>query len=114
MSASSSISSSSRPIRGGPAASKRSRSAAAAAIAGLPVLTSGDLIRIRLLCVPGVFAPRSDGWMLAGALRAHAPAPGATVLDLCTGSGLLAVQAALLGARVTADRRDAITYSGPA
>ena len=40
--------------------------------------------------------------MLAAALREHAPPPGAAALDVCTGSGLLAVQAALLGARVTA------------
>ena len=40
--------------------------------------------------------------MLARALREHPPPPGSDVLDLCTGSGLLAVQAALLGARVTA------------
>jgi release factor glutamine methyltransferase len=35
--------------------------------------------------------------MLAGVLREHAP--GAAVLDLCTGSGVLAVSAALAGAR---------------
>jgi release factor glutamine methyltransferase len=40
--------------------------------------------------------------MLARTLREHAPESGAAVLDLCTGSGVLAVQAALLGARVTA------------
>ena len=40
--------------------------------------------------------------MLAAALRAHVARPGAAVLDVCTGSGMLAVQAALLGARVTA------------
>jgi release factor glutamine methyltransferase len=40
--------------------------------------------------------------MLARALREHPPRPGARVLDLCTGSGVLAVQAALLGADVTA------------
>lgn len=40
--------------------------------------------------------------MLARALREHVPAPGSAVLDLCTGSGLLAVQAALLGAQVNA------------
>lgn len=57
---------------------------------------------MRLVSVPGVFQPHSDSWMLADALRAYAPDPGAAVLDLCTGSGMLAVQAALLGARVTA------------
>lgn len=40
--------------------------------------------------------------MLAEALRDHVPGPGAAVLDVCTGSGMLAVQAALLGAWVTA------------
>ena len=55
-----------------------------------------------MVSVPGVFQPHSDSWMLADALRAHVPRPGAAVLDLCTGSGVLAVQAALLGARVTA------------
>jgi release factor glutamine methyltransferase len=40
--------------------------------------------------------------MLARALRAEALAPGARVLDVCTGSGLLAVTAALCGARATA------------
>lgn len=57
---------------------------------------------MRLVSIPGVFQPLSDSWMLADALREHAPAPGAAVLDLCTGSGMLAVQAALLGARATA------------
>jgi release factor glutamine methyltransferase len=95
------MSSSSRPIRSGCATSKRSRSAAAS-IAGLAGSAIGDLGRMRLVSVPGVFQPLSDSWMLADALRAHAPAPGAAVLDLCTGSGMLAVQAALLGARATA------------
>jgi release factor glutamine methyltransferase len=57
---------------------------------------------MRLVRIPGVFQPHSDSWMLAATLREHAPAPGAAVLDLCTGSGMLAVQAALLGGRVTA------------
>jgi release factor glutamine methyltransferase len=57
---------------------------------------------MRLLPVPGVFQPHSDSWMLAAALREHPPPPGGAALDLCTGSGLLAVQAALLGARTTA------------
>jgi release factor glutamine methyltransferase len=40
--------------------------------------------------------------MLARALRAELPAPGARVVDVCTGSGLLAVTAALCGAQATA------------
>jgi release factor glutamine methyltransferase len=52
---------------------------------------------VRLLRVPGVFYPISDSWMLAGALRQES-LDGAAVLDLCTGSGMLAVLAALLGA----------------
>jgi release factor glutamine methyltransferase len=49
--------------------------------------------------------------MLAGVLREHAP--GADVLDLCTGSGVLAVSAALAGARsvtaVDVSRRAVLT-----
>ena len=52
---------------------------------------------MRLLRLPGVFYPISDSWMLAAALRREIMA-GAAVLDLCTGSGMLAVLAALLGA----------------
>lgn len=53
---------------------------------------------MRLIRLPGVFYPISDSWMLAGQLRQERLA-GAAVLDLCTGSGMLAVLAALLGAR---------------
>jgi release factor glutamine methyltransferase len=52
---------------------------------------------MRILTLPGVFQPRSDTWMLAGVLTAVMPA-GARVLDLCTGSGALAVTAAAHGA----------------
>jgi release factor glutamine methyltransferase len=57
---------------------------------------------MRLLTLPGVFWPRADSWMLADALREERLAPNARVLDVCTGSGLLAVTAALCGARATA------------
>lgn len=50
-----------------------------------------------MLPFPGVFQPISDSWMLAGELRRETPA-GRSVLDLCTGSGVLAVTAALEGA----------------
>lgn len=52
---------------------------------------------MRLLPIPGVHRPRSDTWLLAGALRGEAVS-GRSVADLCTGSGALAVRAAQEGA----------------
>lgn len=57
---------------------------------------------LRVLPIPGVFQPRSDTWMLIDAVRAQGLEPGARVLDLCTGSGAIAVAAAMCGASVTA------------
>lgn len=57
---------------------------------------------MRLLPLPGVFQPPSDSYMLADQLRRERLGPGASVLDLCTGSGHLAVVAALAGARAFA------------
>lgn len=57
---------------------------------------------MRLFTLPGVFRPRSDSWMLARALAAEDLAPGARVLDVCTGSGVLAITAAQRGAHATA------------
>jgi release factor glutamine methyltransferase len=57
---------------------------------------------VRIVTLPGVFSPISDSWMLADALRRETLPPGARVLDVCTGSGLLAVTAALRGADATA------------
>ena len=54
---------------------------------------------MRIFTLPGVFKPRSDSWMLAEQLREQTLPPRASVLDLCTGSGLMAVCAALRGAR---------------
>ncbi len=56
---------------------------------------------MRIVAPPGVFRPISDTWMLAGALRRELR-PGASVLDLCTGSGAVAISAARAGARATA------------
>jgi release factor glutamine methyltransferase len=54
---------------------------------------------VRLVVPPGVFRPISDTWLLADALDRERLAPGARVLDLCAGSGALAIRAALGGAR---------------
>jgi len=53
---------------------------------------------VRLLALPGVFRPPSDAWMLARSMDGCALGPQSAVLDLCTGSGILAVHAALRGA----------------
>ena len=52
---------------------------------------------VRLLALPGVFRPPSDTWLLAE--HARPLAAGADVLDVCSGSGALAIDAALHGAR---------------
>jgi release factor glutamine methyltransferase len=57
---------------------------------------------VRLVVLPGVFRPISDSWLLADALDREGLREGARVLDLCSGSGALAVRAALGGAEATA------------
>lgn len=47
----------------------------------------------------GVYAPQHDSWLLRDALQRSGLADGRRVLDICTGSGILAIEAALLGAR---------------
>src|SRR5437763_2724499 len=54
---------------------------------------------MRLIPVPGVFKPHSDSWMLAEHVRRERLTGDAGVLDLCAGSGVLAITAALCGAR---------------
>jgi release factor glutamine methyltransferase len=55
---------------------------------------------VRVVTLPGVFAPISDSWLLARTVAAEVR-PGARVLDVCTGSGVVGVSAALAGADVT-------------
>ncbi|MFE2376583.1 HemK2/MTQ2 family protein methyltransferase [Streptomyces sp. NPDC059398] len=56
----------------------------------------------RMLTVPGVYAPQHDTHLLMRAISRAGIRPGASVLELGTGSGALAVHAAGLGAWVTA------------
>jgi release factor glutamine methyltransferase len=68
---------------------------------------------MRIITLPGVFQPRSDTWLLCEQLREQTLPPRAAVLDLCTGSGALAVCAAQRGARdvfaVDVSRRAVLT-----
>ena len=54
---------------------------------------------MRLVTLPGVFCPPSDSWLLVDTLRKRGHARGASVLDVFTGSGVVAVAAGLAGAR---------------
>ncbi|MGW7350657.1 HemK2/MTQ2 family protein methyltransferase [Streptomyces sp. NPDC054784] len=56
----------------------------------------------RIVRLPGVYAPQADSALLAGAVGRERAVAGGDVLDVCTGSGALALHAARLGARVTA------------
>jgi release factor glutamine methyltransferase len=57
---------------------------------------------MRLLPLPGVFQPPTDSYMLADQLRREGLGQGVSVLDLGTGSGHLAVVAALAGGSTVA------------
>jgi release factor glutamine methyltransferase len=54
---------------------------------------------MRIFTPPGVFQPRSDTWMLADAVKTVTLDPRARVLDVCTGSGAVAIAAAVRGVR---------------
>jgi release factor glutamine methyltransferase len=54
---------------------------------------------MRIARLPGVFRPRSDTWLLAAVLRDQPQLRGGAALDVCTGSGAIAISAALAGAR---------------
>jgi release factor glutamine methyltransferase len=70
---------------------------------------------VRLVTPPGVFRPISDTWLLADALDREPLPPGARVLDLCSGSGALAIRAALRGRGKGGDdrRREVAAGDGP-
>ena len=64
------------------------------------VLTAGP--RPRCWVPPGVYRPQTDTRLLGRAMRREGVGAETDVLDLGTGSGMLAVEAARLGGRVTA------------
>jgi release factor glutamine methyltransferase len=47
----------------------------------------------------GVYAPQEDSYLLCSEIASLGVLPGARVLDLCTGSGIAAIEAARAGAR---------------
>lgn len=63
----------------------------------------GELPSLRVLALPGVWRPQRDARLLAQVLIQNQWARGATVLDMFTGTGILAIAAAKAGAnQVTA------------
>ncbi|MEU3607723.1 HemK2/MTQ2 family protein methyltransferase [Streptomyces sp. NPDC035033] len=66
--------------------------------AGSPVVVAGP---------PGVYAPQGDTLLLLETLAREPLERGARTLDLCTGTGILAIEAARRGARATASDIDA-------
>ncbi|MER7583739.1 HemK2/MTQ2 family protein methyltransferase [Kitasatospora sp. NPDC097691] len=63
--------------------------------------TARDPVRL-LLRAPGVYAPQGDTLLLASCVRRERLDASGRVLDLCTGTGAVAIVAARTGARVTA------------
>ncbi|MGW6427592.1 HemK2/MTQ2 family protein methyltransferase [Nocardia sp. NPDC055053] len=54
---------------------------------------------VMVIRAPRVYRPQADTWLLARALRGLPVLPGGRVLDVCAGTGVLALAAAQAGAR---------------
>lgn len=57
---------------------------------------------MKVLTLPGVFTPHSDSWLLLDAVDRLGPIGGRDALDVCTGSGVVAIGLAQRGARTFA------------
>nr|WP_296765363.1 HemK2/MTQ2 family protein methyltransferase [Rhodococcus sp. (in: high G+C Gram-positive bacteria)] len=62
-------------------------------------MTTTENRRISVTASAGVYQPQHDSWLLAECAVDSGLLAGATVLDMCTGSGFLAIEAARAGAR---------------
>nr|WP_235892830.1 HemK2/MTQ2 family protein methyltransferase [Mycolicibacterium hodleri] len=60
-------------------------------------MTAPPLSNVAVL-TPGVYHPQDDSRLLIDAVEQHVVLEGRTVLDLCTGTGVVAIAAARLGA----------------
>ncbi|WP_240772221.1 HemK2/MTQ2 family protein methyltransferase [Nocardia sp. CS682] len=58
----------------------------------------GHCPKVMLIRTPGVYRPQTDTWLLAAALADAALPRGGRVVDICSGTGALAVHAGLAGA----------------
>lgn len=61
--------------------------------------TAGERTFPSIVVEDGVYAPQEDSFLLCTEIASHNDLSGARVLDMCTGSGIAAIEAARSGAR---------------
>lgn len=64
-----------------------------------PVTTAGERTYPSIVVEDGVYAPQEDSFLLCNEIATRGSVSGARVLDMCTGSGIAAIEAARNGAR---------------
>src|ERR1044071_1083016 len=65
---------------------------------GPPLTSTYTDVREQIITVDGVYAPQEDSQLLVDVMDKLVLAQGNRVLDLCTGSGVIGINAALQGA----------------